>query len=96
MLAIGIWTVLDKSEFEELLGTDLYVSAAYIFVATGVVVTLISLLGCMGAIKEIRCMLFTVRQMVGVRYRMSGGIWVAGAVWFVYAIRVQRPGSSGL
>jgi tetraspanin-11 len=45
---------------EQLLGTNLYMSAAYILIATGVVVILISFLGCLGAVKEIKCMLLTV------------------------------------
>lgn len=45
---------------ERLLGTDLYVSSAAILIATGCVVTFVSFLGCLGAFKEIKCMLLTV------------------------------------
>ena len=61
MLVVGVWTVVDKSDFEKLLGTDLYVSSAYILIATGIFVSLVAFLGCLGAVKEIRCMLLTVR-----------------------------------
>lgn len=60
-MAIGIWTCVDHAYMEQLLGTNLYMSAAYILIATGVVVILISFLGCLGAVKEIKCMLLTVR-----------------------------------
>ncbi len=60
-MAVGIWTCVDHSYMEQLIGTNLYISAAYILIATGVVVVLISFLGCYGAIKEIKCMLLTVR-----------------------------------
>lgn len=59
-MAVGIWTCVDHSYMEQLIGTNLYISAAYILIATGVVVVLISFLGCYGAIKEIKCMLLTV------------------------------------
>lgn len=59
-MAIGIWTCVDHSYMEQLIGTNLYISAAYILIATGVVVVLVSFLGCYGAIKEIKCMLLTV------------------------------------
>ena len=60
VLGIGIWTCVDHASMEQLLGTNLYMSAAYILIATGVVVILISFLGCLGAVKEIKCMLLTV------------------------------------
>lgn len=61
-MAVGIWTCVDHAYMEQLLGTNLYMSAAYILIATGVVVILISFLGCFGAVKEIKCMLLTVRR----------------------------------
>ena len=73
MLIVGVWTVVDKSEFEKLLGTDLYVSSAYILIATGVLVSLVAFLGCLGAVKEIRCMLLTVRGL-GSGRRNCGGL----------------------
>jgi len=60
VMAIGIWTCVDHSYMEQLMGTNLYMSAAYILIATGVVVILVSFLGCFGAVKEIKCMLLTV------------------------------------
>jgi len=57
--AVGVWTLADRSFMERLLGSDLYVSSASILIAAGVIVTLISFLGCFGAIKEIKCMLLT-------------------------------------
>ncbi|GFU28304.1 tetraspanin-11 [Nephila pilipes] len=59
VFAVGVWTLADKSFMERLLGTDLYVSSTAILIATGVIVTIISFLGCFGAIKEIKCMLLT-------------------------------------
>ncbi|CAL1290918.1 unnamed protein product [Larinioides sclopetarius] len=59
VFSVGVWTFADKSFMERLLGTDLYVSATAILIATGVIVTIISFLGCFGAIKEIKCMLLT-------------------------------------
>jgi tetraspanin-11 len=60
VMAVGIWTCVDHAYMEQLLGTNLYMSAAYILIATGVVVILVSFLGCLGAVKEIKCMLLTV------------------------------------
>ena len=60
MLGVGIWTCVDHASMQELLGTNLYMSSAYILIATGVVVILISFFGFLGALKEIKCMLLTV------------------------------------
>ncbi|XP_035216777.1 CD151 antigen-like isoform X2 [Stegodyphus dumicola] len=59
VFAVGVWTLADRSFMERLLGTDLYVSSASILIATGVIVTIISFLGCFGALKEVKCMLLT-------------------------------------
>ncbi|RZC33326.1 CD151 antigen, partial [Asbolus verrucosus] len=56
---LGLWTVIDKSFANELLGTNLYSGAAYVLVITGLAVSIISCFGCFGAIKEVRCMLVT-------------------------------------
>lgn len=59
-VALGIWTVVDKSFANELLGTNLYSGSAYILIATGLLISLISCFGCFGSVKEVRCMLVTV------------------------------------
>lgn len=60
MFVIGVWTLVDKSFINELLGTNLFMGAVYILIATGALVSLVSFFGCLGAIKEIKCMLLTV------------------------------------
>ena len=59
VFSIGVWTLSDKSFMERLLGSNLYVASAAILIATGVVVSIISFLGTLGAYREIRCMLIT-------------------------------------
>ena len=59
VFSIGVWTLSDKSFMERLLGSNLYVASAAILIATGVVVTIISFLGTLGAYREIKCMLLT-------------------------------------
>ena len=44
----------------ELLGTNLFLGAVYILIATGAIISLIAFFGCLGALKEIKCMLLTV------------------------------------
>lgn len=63
MFVIGVWTLVDKSFINELLGTNLFMGAVYILIATGALVSLVSFFGCLGAIKEIKCMLLTVTRI---------------------------------
>ena len=59
VFSIGVWTLSDKSFMERLLGSNLYVASAGILIATGIVVTIISFLGTLGAYREIKCMLLS-------------------------------------
>ncbi|VEN50701.1 unnamed protein product, partial [Callosobruchus maculatus] len=62
-LILGIWTIATRFFANDLLGTNLYSGAAHILTITSIFVILISILGCLGTIKEVRCLLviyFTV------------------------------------
>ncbi|XP_018326784.1 CD151 antigen [Agrilus planipennis] len=59
IVGLTIWTIVDKSFANELLGTNLYSGAIYVLLITGILISLVSCFGCFGAIKEVRCMLMT-------------------------------------
>ncbi|XP_022647986.1 tetraspanin-4-like isoform X2 [Varroa destructor] len=59
VLFVGLWTLADRSFMARLLGSDLYVSSAVILVTSGGLVICVSFLGCIGAFKEIKCLLLT-------------------------------------
>ena len=59
VLSVGIWTLVDKNQFSEIVGTTMYSNAAILLIFAGVIVVIISFLGCFGALKEIKCMLLT-------------------------------------
>lgn len=44
----------------ELLGTNLFAGATYVLIATSALVCLVAFFGCLGAGKEVKCMLLTV------------------------------------
>ena len=54
VLGVGIWTVADKSYIEVLLRNELYMTMAYVLIVAGVLVVFVSLVGCLGAVKEVR------------------------------------------
>lgn len=57
LLALGVWTVSDRSFVERLLGISLYVASAVALIIAGTIVCVISLLGSLGAYKEVKAML---------------------------------------
>jgi len=59
VLTVGIWTMVDKNQFSELVGSTMYSNSAILLIFTGSIVMIISFLGCVGALKEIKCMLLT-------------------------------------
>lgn len=69
-MSLGIWTVVDKSFANDLLGTNLYAGAVYVLIATGLLVVLISCLGCLGSVKEVRCMLVIVSKTLDVDLKL--------------------------
>lgn len=64
VFVIGVWTLIDKSFINDLLGTNLFMGAVYILIATGGLVAIVSFFGCLGAAKEVKCMLLTVRKII--------------------------------
>ncbi|KAJ6648067.1 Tetraspanin-11 [Pseudolycoriella hygida] len=59
MFGLGIWTVVDKNFMNELLGTNLFAGATYVLIVTSALVCMVSFFGCIGAAKEVKCMLLT-------------------------------------
>ncbi|XP_004852048.1 CD82 antigen [Heterocephalus glaber] len=59
ILGFGVWILADRSSFINVLQTS-YSSlqvGAYVFIAVGAVTMVMGFLGCIGAIKEVRCLL---------------------------------------
>lgn len=60
VFGLGIWTIVDRSFMNELLGTNLFSGATYVLIVTSAAVCVVSFFGCLGAAKEVKCMLLTV------------------------------------
>lgn len=86
VFGIGIWTLMDKSFINELLGTNLFMGAVYVLIVTGALVSLISFFGCLGAIKEIKCMLVTYFLAVLIIFVV---MLVGGILGYVFREKVR-------
>lgn len=87
VLGIGIWTLVDKSFMNELLGTDLFLGAVYILIATGAIISLVAFFGCLGALKEIKCMLLTYFMIV---FLIFVTMLVGGILGYVFREKVHK------
>ncbi|XP_043562371.1 CD151 antigen, like [Chiloscyllium plagiosum] len=57
VMAVGIWTLVEKSDYISLLSSSTYAATAYILVVAGVIVMLTGILGCCATFKERRSLL---------------------------------------
>lgn len=57
---LGIWALVDKVPWiGELVGNDLLTGAVYVLLVGGIIVAFIAFFGCVGASREVKCMLLT-------------------------------------
>lgn len=72
---------------ERLLGINLYVSSSVLFIITGTIVAVISLLGSLGAYKELRYMLKTY---FGIQLLLLSIIVAVGSLSFVFRFELEE------
>lgn len=60
VMAVGIWTLAEKSDYISLLQSNTYMATAYILVVAGVVVMITGILGCCATFREQRNLLRVV------------------------------------
>lgn len=61
-MAVGVWTLLEKSDYISLLPSKTYAVSAYILVLAGAIVMVTGVLGCCATFKEQRRLLRMVRD----------------------------------
>ncbi|KAM9854368.1 CD151 antigen isoform 2-T2 [Aulostomus maculatus] len=57
VLAVGVWTLVEKSDYISLLDSSLYSTSAYILIAAGSIVILTGVIGCCATLKEMKSLL---------------------------------------
>lgn len=81
VMGIGIWTVVSKHHFVSLLSTGTYVSVAYLFIAAGSIVIIVTFIGCYGIWKENKCALLLYTFFLLFIFLLEA---VAGVLAYVY------------
>ncbi|MEQ2178218.1 hypothetical protein GOODEAATRI_011674, partial [Goodea atripinnis] len=62
VMAVGVWTLVEKSDYISLLPSKTYATSAYILVLAGAIVMVTGVLGCCATFKEQRKLLQVVRD----------------------------------
>ncbi|XP_068581046.1 CD151 antigen-like, partial [Cebidichthys violaceus] len=57
VMAVGVWTLVEKSDYISLLSSKTYAASAYILVLAGAIVMVTGVLGCCATFKEQRRLL---------------------------------------
>ncbi|XP_040894327.1 CD151 antigen isoform X2 [Toxotes jaculatrix] len=57
VLAVGVWTLVEKSDYISLLNSSFYSASAYILIAAGVIVIMTGIIGCCATLKEMKSLL---------------------------------------
>ncbi|XP_029991982.1 CD151 antigen isoform X2 [Sphaeramia orbicularis] len=57
VLAVGVWTLVEKSDYISLLNSSLYSASAYILIVAGVIVIMTGIIGCCATLKELKSLL---------------------------------------
>lgn len=58
---MGMWTLVEKSDYISLLNSSFYSASAYILIAAGVIVIVTGIIGCCATLKEMKSLLIVVR-----------------------------------
>lgn len=96
VLGVGVWTLLEKSDYLSLLASSTFAVSTYILIIAGSLVVVTGFLGCCAVIREQRSCLSTVRQETH-RFMTTGSklrqlhksfylnwIWVVASVAWVF------------
>lgn len=62
VLGVGVWTLVEKSDYLSLLASSTFAASAYILVVAGSLVMVTGYLGCCAVIREQRSYLSLVRR----------------------------------
>ena len=89
LLALGVWTMDDKSFLEELIRNRLYMNTTYTVLVASTLLILLSGFGCFAAMKEIKCFLLTYFVTL---FLISIILMVGGVLAYVFREQAGHPG----
>lgn len=64
LMGVGIWILLYKSYYNSLVGSDVFTIITALLIFAGVIILMIAIVGCCGAMKENRFFLISVSPSI--------------------------------
>ncbi|KAK9873062.1 hypothetical protein WA026_020795 [Henosepilachna vigintioctopunctata] len=89
----AIWIIVSESFANELLGTNLYGGTSWIMLITGLFVAVLSGVGCLGSIKEIRFLLFMYMLCLSFVFTT---MFIGGVIAYVFREKAQQTIRNGM
>lgn len=86
-LGVGIWALAVKHDYISLLGNNTYSATTFLFLSVGVVIILVGFLGCLGALREIRCCLLTFAILLLLIFVMEAA---SGVLAYMYESAIRE------
>ncbi|XP_062318423.1 CD151 antigen isoform X3 [Osmerus eperlanus] len=62
VMAVGVWTMVEKSDYISLLSSSYYSISAYILIAAGGIVIMTGIIGCCATLKEMKSLLIVLDE----------------------------------
>lgn len=63
VLAVGVWTLVEKGDYISLLSSGFYSASAYILIAAGAIVIAAGIIGCCATLREKKSLLIVVKRI---------------------------------
>ncbi|KRT80284.1 Tetraspannin [Oryctes borbonicus] len=86
LITLGTWTLVCKAFANNLLGTNLYAGSIYVLIGTGSIAVIISCIGCIGAVQEIKCLLVVYWITIFILFIT---MFVGGVLGYVFRGKVE-------
>jgi hypothetical protein len=83
---VGIWAMISKHDYISILGNHTYSATTFLFLSVGVIIILVGFLGCLGALREIRCCLVTFAFLLLIIFVMEA---ISGVLAYMYESAVS-------
>ncbi|XP_063991873.1 tetraspanin-18B [Diachasmimorpha longicaudata] len=97
---LAVWAMIDKIPYiSDIVGNNLLTGAVYVLLAGGIIVAIVAFFGCIGASREVKCMLLTYFIIVLILFVT---IFIGGVLAYVFRgklngrVEMEMQNSMGL
>ncbi|XP_025085965.1 CD151 antigen-like isoform X2 [Pomacea canaliculata] len=86
-LGLGIWALASRHDYIGLLGNNTYSTTTFLFLSVGVLIILVGFMGCLGALRQIRCCLVSFAFLLLIIFILEA---VSGVLAYLYENTIRE------